>query len=234
MNWSAPRIAAIRSVQAVSATAAAIYAGLAIAYTMPMSPAKLELQRILEEQFSPIFFQNWSLFAPDPINQDDTLLIHCSSDPALARTTDVKDEEWDDVLSPLWDLARSHRLSPWERLSRPLAYPVRAFQGNASELVPWATACVTGEASACTTFENGARAIRDRASKRLVSIGTAYCRSAHAEVALSRVAIRVRQIRPPSWSKRWSGTAMMKDTDVGVFPPSQDALPIAFFLGTKE
>ncbi len=228
------RVVVLRTSQGALALAALGYALLALLYCMPMTPAKLRFQAVLEEDFSPLFYQNWSLFAPEPINQDDTLLVHCSVDASLATTGGVPDDAWEDIISPMWELARTHRLSPWERLSRPLAYPVRAYQGNSTELVPWATACVTGEQSACAVFENASRLLRVHATRRLVAIGTAYCRAAHPQRALSRLALRVRQTRPPPWSKRFDGPFMAKDTDVGVFDPSPDVLPIAYFVVAKD
>jgi hypothetical protein len=236
MNWRAAfqSDTARRLFQSAVAGLALLYCLCASLYALPMSPAKLQFQSFLEEDFAPFFHQNWGLFAPDPINQDDILLVHCSSDPALTTPAEVPDEAWEDIMSPMWDLARAHRLSPWERLSRTLGYPVRAFQGNSTELTPWALACVSGDEDACEIFKRRAETMRAMATIRLTKLGTQYCMAAYPDRPLAKVGLRVRQVHPAPWSKRNGGAATVKDTDVGVFEPTRDVLPISFFVQRRS
>lgn len=224
----------MRGTQAAVVVAAIWYAVSAATYTLPVSPAKLEYQVFLHEKFARFFYQNWSLFAPNPVTADDVVLVHCSSNATLTKSDEIPPNEWQDIVSPLWDLARKNRLAPWERISRTLTYPVRAFQGNSSEVVPWAVACVSKDDEACKVFERMTVNLRERARVRLVELGTAYCRAAFPDMPLAMVGIRLRQIQPPPWSRRFDGTATSKDTDVGVFPPARDRVPASFFIRTTK
>lgn len=224
------RSVATRCTQIAFVVAALWYAFSAAVLTLPVSPAKLEYQTFLHETFTRFFYQNWSLFAPNPVSEDDVVLVHCSSNAALTKPDQIPANQWQDIVSPLWDLAREHRLAPWERISRTLTYPVRGYQGNSSEIVPWAVACMSKKEEACEAFDAITAAMRERARVRLVELATAYCRAAFPNMTIANVGIRLRQIQPPPWSRRFDGTPTSKDTEVGVFPPAEETDPAAFFI----
>lgn len=108
--------------------------------------------------------------------------------------------------------------------------PARSFHGNSSEIGAWAAACLNKDEAACKVFDVIATKMREHGQRRLVALGTSYCKAAYPARPLEKVGIRLRQVRPAPWSKRFTGSSTFKDTDVGVFPPSEHAIAASFFV----
>jgi hypothetical protein len=71
----------------------------------PLSPAKIQLHTVISGYLEPYFTQNWSLFAPDPIKDDQGIV-------ARAKCADGSVTEYYDVTGPLIKETQGDRFFP--------------------------------------------------------------------------------------------------------------------------
>lgn len=92
----------------------AIHIVVTFLFNAPSNPVKETLRGEIAGYMLPVFDQNWSLFAPNPINSEDTLLIRARiADP---EGGDDRITEWVNATEREWTLVH-HSLAP-SRASR--------------------------------------------------------------------------------------------------------------------
>lgn len=87
----------------------AIHLAITFLHNAPPNPVKESLQAEVDSYMQPFFGQNWSLFAPNPINSEDTILVRAKvDDPGTGeqRTTD-----WVNATEREWSVVH-HSLAP--------------------------------------------------------------------------------------------------------------------------
>lgn len=205
--------------------------GLTVLYVMPLNPVKVELQPYLAATIGTFFPQNWSLFAPNPIESDYALLVHCLG-PSQAAGGVLPVEGWRDLSSPLWHRFQSNRLSAYDRLARPHGSAMRTFLAGDPVLLPWLEACRKGDDHACDFFGERLQEFRDSSGELLARIGSAFCAEAEAAPGeTDRVAVRVREKRGVPWSHRHDHKAVAesRDLEVGIFPIDRSVRPSGLY-----
>jgi hypothetical protein len=90
--------------------AAGTHLGLTWLYNAPDNVAKVALDAPLRHYFGKLLYQNWSFFAPNPIDRDTGLY-------ARGRAADGHETPWVDVTGPLVADIQRNRLSPYELVS---------------------------------------------------------------------------------------------------------------------
>ena len=58
-------------------------------YLLPLNPVKLAFNRYLVVYVDPLFYQNWHLFAPDPINSNQSVIGMCRADDVESDWFDI-------------------------------------------------------------------------------------------------------------------------------------------------
>lgn len=206
---------------------------LTLLYVAPTNPVKAELQPLIRSTIGTYFPQNWRLFAPDPIQNSYSLLVHpLRSDdlPNVEAPVDHEDLEnskisemlpekgWYDLSKPAWDAFQRDRFAAgYDRLSRPQWNAILIYLRGGTGLSPWRRACRLGDSISCKFLFSRLEQDRRHARSMLVDIASAFCKDIHVASECDRVALRIREIRAVPWSERWEGQPEVVDYDVGVF-----------------
>lgn len=193
---------------------------LTAVYVMPLTPAKMSLQRVLRATIGSFFSQNWSLFAPNPASDNDILLIRCvgAEEEAAITAGGLPPEGWDDISTPLWRRLQQNRFTAYDRMARPQAALIRQYLQGPEDLEAWRDSCRNGSEEACKYVEERFKTLREEVTKSLGKIGSAYCREAFPARTITKVAMRARIISAVPWSKRYTDKPGVSEVDLGVVP----------------
>ncbi len=213
----------------------AAHFALTLLFNLPVNPLKLRLQPLLDRTIGAYFHQNWSLFAPNPIAQDEALLARPLTRAEAERAAaGLPTTGWYDLTTPLWEGFHRNRFSAYDRLARPQANLVRYYLGGSPALAPWATACERGEAEACEVLGGRVEEVRAYARRRLGTVASAFANEPTGSFAgASYVALRVRERTAVPWSERRSGKRAVRDLDLGVFPIDRSVVPSGLFAARR-
>jgi hypothetical protein len=188
-------------------------------YVFPMNPVKMELGPLANATIGTYFPQNWSLFAPTPVQSTQALLVRCLADDEVPKSSIDKLPQggWEDVSSAHFSQAHRHRLSAYERLVRPMQNSIRQYVSGGPDLAPFHEACEKGDKDACKVRDEVIKPRRVQASQRLRRIGSAYCREAFLRRRFAGIALRLREWSAVPWSARASGEPKVTDYELGIY-----------------
>ncbi|WP_426756326.1 DUF5819 family protein [Myxococcus sp. Y35] len=196
-----------------------LHFALTLLYVFPLNPMKMELGVLANLTIGTYFPQNWSLFAPTPVQSTQALLVRCLSAEEIPASSSsaLPTDGWEDVSSAHFVQAQRHRLSAYERLVRPLQNSLRQYLHGGPDLYPFHDACRKGDAEACQVRDTALQPRREQAARMFRRIGSAFCREAYPGKALGAVALRFRERSAVPWSARHGGQPQVEDFELGVF-----------------
>lgn len=208
---------------------------LTLLFCFPLNPVKMEAEPLLNRTIGTYFSQNWSLFAPNPIQTNQTLLVQCLSnaDTEAVKSPDgLASDRWRDITMPLFQRHQQNRFTAYDRLSRPQTNFLRAFMNGGAGLQPLSKACREGNKDACITGNARLAEIRARAAVPLVKVASSYCRESGEDAGLTHVALRVHDVPVVPWSRRNSDVPPKPvDFEIGVFPIDNDVATTGVLKG---
>lgn len=221
------------AVRALALLALVVHSALTLAYVLPMNPTKQPLAPILDATIGKYFSQNWSLFAPEPVQSNLELVVRCldAGEAAAADRGVLPVAGWRDLSAPLWTQFQRHRFSAYDRLARPNSNFIREFLFGGDGARQLADDCQKGGKESCKAAEEAMKIHREAASKALARIGSMYCRDAGSPHT-TRVAIKIHLRDAVPWSQRDGGTPATHDALVGVF--AIDPTAVAPHIFQKE
>ncbi len=188
-------------------------------YVSPSNPVRLATESFVLPMMNPLFSQNWSFFAPDPLDTDEALLTRCltPTEASAARAGAIPADGWYDLSTPFWIRFQRNRFTAYDRLIRTQSAALRNRLGYPTEVEGWVKACKANSKEACKTLEEQMKPVRERADKLLSHVASSFCNDIAASRAeFSDAALRVRITQPVPWSKRKTGKPSSKDFDLGV------------------
>ncbi|AKF84802.1 hypothetical protein MFUL124B02_04640 [Myxococcus fulvus 124B02] len=196
-----------------------LHFALTLLYVFPLNPVKMELGFLANLTIGTYFPQNWSLFAPTPVQSTQVLLVRCLSAEEVPRDSSrpLPTEGWEDVSSAHFRQAQRHRLSAYERLVRPLQNSLRTYLNGGPDLYPFHEACQKGDTQACEARDTALKPRRELASRMFRRVGSVFCREAFPHRHLSAVALRFRERGAVPWSARAEGRPKEQDFELGLF-----------------
>lgn len=195
-----------------------IHFSLTFFYVMPTTPIKLKHYEFLNWAVGGIFPQNWSLFAPNPIARNDSLLVMCIPENIpVSNIHELPAEGWEDLTKPLWHALQRNRFTAYGRIERTQGNAIRQYNGLLSSLEVWRESCQKGSAESCKYYQEKFEDARERVKPKLLKIASSFCAETNSD-NIGQVAIRLRYDSTLSWSKRYTGSRENTDSDVGVFP----------------
>jgi Family of unknown function (DUF5819) len=219
--WRLLRAVAVKAVKGSLLTIFFGYFALAMLFVLPLNPVKMELLPLLNLTIGTYARQNWSLFAPNPISIDISLLTKCLEQSEVAGA--LRDEAsgtptggWSDVSLPMWEAFHANRFSAYDRLTRPQSNAIRAFLGANPMLGPWRDACGKCDQSACDRYAARLKDAQQVSAIGLRRIGSAYCNGRATAGAYEMVALRARLSSAVPWSQRHDPSAARKSSDVSL------------------
>lgn len=210
---------------------------LTFLYVMPLTPIKLEHQLLLNSTIGAFFPQNWSLFAPNPISRNESLIVMCvgKDAPPISSVETLPSTQWEDITVPLWQGVQRNRFTAYDRLARTQGGAIRQFLGGIPELEHWRESCSKGSEEACKYFEDRMSSLKKNAEERLVKVASSYCTEAYGPGETNQVAIRIRGDVPVPWSKRYTETAnTVHDTNVGIFPINDQVVTMGIYKSKRR
>ena len=208
--------------------------GLTVIHVMPINPLKNEIGYTADSFLKPVFVQNWSLFAPDPIQTNYNLLVRPLTDGEAAAydaSGALPDGGWYDLSSPLWARFQANRFSAYDRLTRVHSAAVRQYISGGIDLVAIGKSCQKGDTEACDLLTERRDERRDESSGMLGRTASSFCQdlAASGRPCTGRVAMRIRTVGSVPWSERYTGTPDTVDIDVAVIEADPTAAPMNVF-----
>ena len=194
---------------------------LTILYVMPITPVKIELQRVLNLTIGTFFPQNWSLFAPDPISRNESLLVMCiAEDNSVSDIDSLPRDKWQDITAPLWAAIQRNRFTAYGRIERIQGNAIRQYTGAVPQLEDWRKSCSKGLDESCEAYKEKFEKQKEQGEKKLVKIVSSYCHE--TAPSATQVAVRIRIDKALRWSKRYTDEKEHFDLNVGIFPVHRD------------
>lgn len=185
----------------------AVHFTLTLAYVLPINPIKVKHVGLLDRTIGTYFQQNWSLFAPNPLSNDQALIARCLSadEAAVAERGQLPTDGWRDLSTPFWTHFQQNRFSAYDRLVRPQSNAIREYMAGSHGLQEWYEACQKGQQEACKKMEEGRKLSRKLAGGILKKIGSSYCLEVNPSA--THVALGLRETPATPWSQRYSNEA---------------------------
>lgn len=208
-----------RATRVITLVGLVLHFALTLLYVFPLNPVKMELGFLANLTIGTYFPQNWSLFAPTPVQSTQVLLVRClSAEEVPADSTHpLPTEGWEDVSSAHFKQAQRHRLSSYERLVRPLQNSLRTYLNGGPDLYSFHEACEKGDTEACKARDIAIKPRRELAARMFRRVGSVFCREAFPLRRLSAVALRFRERGAVPWSARAEGKPKEQDFELGLF-----------------
>ena len=197
-------------------------------HVLPANPLKLRYGHLATMTIGTYFPQNWSLFAPAPVQRTQSLLVRCLAEDELPKSSTEKlpAGDWQDVSLAHFEQAHRHPISVYERLVRPIQNAIRRYLYGGPDLNPWLEACNKGDQEACKFRDENLKPRQASALQMLRGIGSAFCRENFPSRHFAGVALRLRERDAIPWSERGTGSPKVTDYQIGVLPLQHDvALP---------
>jgi len=205
---------------------------LTVAYVMPINPIKIRHMRLLDMTIGTYFQQNWSLFAPNPLSNDQALIARCLSaeEGAAAGEGRLPVNGWHDLSTPFWARFQQNRFSAYDRLVRPQSNAIREYMAGGPELEEWYEGCKKGYPEACKRVEDGVARSRQWSGEMLKKIGRGFC--LETDRAATHVALGLRETPAVPWSKRHSDEAPeTKVYNLGIYPLDRAVATTGLHIG---
>jgi hypothetical protein len=200
---------------------------LTVCYVMPLNPITMRYHGLLMNTIGRFFRQNWSLFAPTPVQNNQRMLVRVLNSKEASGVS-LPIDGWYDLTSPLIARHQQNRFSAYDRLNRTQANALRDYYTGGIRLRLWLDACQRGSREACRHYQDGLNAERGYNGDLLRLAASAFCKDIHAQC--TKVAVRLRETPVAPWSARNSGRAMpTRDFEVAVFDVAPEVVPSGIY-----
>jgi len=200
---------------------------LTIAYVLPVNPLMLTWQSLVDRTIG----QRWTLFAPDPLTSDYSLLVR----PLIAREAktitsgNLPTDGWYDLSTPLWDEFRKNRLSAFDRLYRPQMSAIQDFLSGGDWSMAWRQASRDGDPEARKVYEQHLEMSRRLSITVLTRVADAFINHAFPDHRWVKLALQIRIRSAVPWSKRETQSPSVSYIEVGIFPIDRNVYPADFY-----
>jgi hypothetical protein len=193
---------------------------LTLLFVLPVNPIKIRLSPLLDVTIGSFFYQNWSLFAPNPAASDEALIAHCFDRPVdVVSQAPLPEDGWYDMSLPLWRRHQHHRFAAYDRLARPHTNALRQYLSGSASLRPYLDSCRKGSTASCDLYARMTAADRRYAISILRMVASSFCLEAKSGARSQSFALRARETTGFPWSERYSPDERPhQDVDIGLFP----------------
>ncbi len=79
--------------------------------TGPLNPVSLQFKNFTDNYKTPLLYQSWNLFAPDPVSHTDGIAIK-------VKNKNGEESDWFDIGKPLLERNQENSFSPFNRAAR--------------------------------------------------------------------------------------------------------------------
>ncbi len=179
------------------------YFVLTLLYSLPVNPVRIAWHRLIILTVGSYFIQNWSLFAPNPVTSNKNLLILPLTDSTGQGLSAKGPLNWIDITQPLADNHHTHRLGPYERLSRAQKEAFHIYLGYSNYLYTLQRACNTGDSLACGVYRQQLVYDRNMAMNMFGRIGSSACNQLFPSDSITHYILAYKITYAVEWSKRY-------------------------------
>jgi hypothetical protein len=196
------RRCALIALRGLLALVLSLHFGLTLIYLLPLNPITLRLAPLLDGYMTPLFTQDWRLFAPNPIDETRVLLLACRLRAAQGTTVETA---WVDISTPLWAAQARQRFSPAAWLSRPQTLAIERYFNESEPMTLIQRQQQTPDppmphvADALQTAQQARRVL---ATHVLARLGAAYCDRWYGAGRTVATRMRLAVLRFPRFSRR--------------------------------
>jgi hypothetical protein len=212
-----------------------VHFAMTLVYVMPFTPIKVRHTGLLDRTIGTYFQQNWSLFAPNPLSNDQALIARClsSEEGEAANAGKLPTTGWHDLSTPFWSRFQQNRFSAYDRLVRPQSNAIREFMAGSFDLGELFQACKRGQKEACKKADEGYARSRKVAGEMLKKIGSSYC--LEVDPAATHVALGLQETPAVPWSKRYSSEpAKTKEYSLDFYPIDRTIATMGLHAGGNK
>jgi Family of unknown function (DUF5819) len=218
------------AIKAGGAALLALHFAATFLYCFPSNPLKLRVNPYLISTIGAFFPQNWSLFAPNPLSANQSLLVHCLTPTEHGEALAGRfPSHWTDLSASFWRRFQSNRFAAYDRISRAQSEAISRYLNGGPSLEVLAQSCSKGDQSSCEKAASLLEAARKRAASKLTLIGSAYCVEIDPKRHMTHVALRLRIVNPRVWSERGLPPNAPQDYALGVYPIDRDVARTGLF-----
>lgn len=178
-------------------------------FVLPNNPIKT-VTAMDRQYIGRYFYQDWGLFAPDPVQRDMLVYVQCVGDnhstPAL------------DITTGLWESRRRNPFSASDRLSRVHTNYAFALISPGRQETPLIGFCRDNpDEEICTTMETERNERRSNVEEGMTRLASAFCADMRGsfgmDFAQARIWVALADV--PRWSQRWVGEKDKDFIDLG-------------------
>ncbi|CCQ94784.1 hypothetical protein CULT_2010004 [[Clostridium] ultunense Esp] len=179
---------------------------LTLLFVLPQNPIKNTF-KLADYYIGRFFYQDWGLFAPDPIDMDISVLVRCIGENA---------EE-----TPIWNITENfNRYNNRENRVQRVAFNYAHSYINASRNeVPLFELCSKNPNHlSCVQLKEAERDRKEGAKEGLRRVSSAFCADMRyvTKKDYTKAQIKIVLSKVPRWSKRYTEGPMERVLDIGV------------------
>lgn len=229
-----------RAVMTISAVWLLVHFFFTAVYVMPQNPLKVMTAGVITRYIETVFTQVWTLFAPNPIQANNSVMVQCLHD-----LTESVRSPWLNIAQPLWHAHQERRWTAYDRISRTITNPVRDYMSGPADLKYVMEACQRGNKNLCRVGEQSMKAWRRQSTELLRAPVSAFCADQAKAAGIQPYAlvnVRLHMETPPSWPERFTGKPKQQQVVVGtlrtlpigapgIYSPAPDLLELEANLG---
>jgi hypothetical protein len=190
-------------------SAMAPFFGATFFYCFPNNPARMSLRPAVD-WIGKYFAQNWSLFAPNPIQDNQALFVRCLTTEDVARGTSpdrLPPDGWRDITTALLRAHQRNRFSSYDRVSRTHSNFIRYFMQGSPALQALREACAQdGDKGTCRLGNQLLDDAHKTAALGLARVASSFCNSPGEAPHAQFVAISIQVSPVVPWSRRFDAT----------------------------
>lgn len=215
---------ALQLVPALLAAALVIHFAMTAIYLIPVSPAKLRLAPLAQAYMSPLFAQDWHLFAPEPESSTRVWMVSCRIRGPEGAT---RETPWADITTPYRQAHYRSRFGSADRLVRTLTGAGRLINTMPPSLAEFISHPTDeGEGELRKAVDITQERSRQEGIRALDRVASAHCDQLHGAANVEAVRVRMATLRYPRFSQRHlpdsAGELSVSDYD---WAPREDVAP---------
>ena len=186
-----------------------VYLSLTALYVSPINPIKTQINthNVVIGKF---FYQDWGLFAPNPVASNTEVHVQCLSPTYVTRMTNIS--------RGLWERHQQNRISPYDRLGRVIGnYAHGVFSISRQEVTLRHECDKNPSGESCRRSKQLRKDSVDFATQGLKRVAASFCSDQHKATGKSfdqaQIYLSSQDVQP--WSKRYQSPPVARFVDLG-------------------
>lgn len=198
-------------------------------YVLDANPLRRTLAPLVDSYTNRYFPQRWTLFAPNPLSANLSLLVRPLSpaESAAVAHLGVPKTGWYDLTRALWERRQRMPFSYDEALGHFHVVMIQDYLDGDPATFSSLYACREEDAGTCADAKADRAWARERALLYLWRLGSEFMNARFPGPAHNAMALKIREQFATPWPDRGSGRRQGRDTLIGVYAtdPTRSPFP---------